>query len=458
MKKLLLAVAVLLALLVGAGAFLLPMLGLSATDLAANVKVGTGMGAKLACSGRYLSGLDEQQVASDLSSYTPATDILSIDYDDNGRSVTASLLGMAATTARYRDGLGCSLEIGDTAPLDSLRAPNLPNTNGEWPLGEADNGLLMPLQAKAEEILAADNAAGLQTRALLVARGGKLLAEAYAQGFDSDSMLLGWSMGKSLTAILLGHMEMLGQLSVDETGLFPRWRNDERGQISIENMLQMSSGLDFSEVYAPGSDATAMLFTTHSASDVAIGSGLAHPPGDHFYYSSGTTNMLARLLTERLGGSQASIDFLLNDIFDPLGMRNTVVELDPSGVFVGSSYVYGSGRDWARLGQLMLNEGELNGVRIVSRDWVARARTPNSSSNDTRYGYQFWLNDGVPGNSAGLRWSTLPADAYAMSGNRAQTVMIIPSAQAVLVRLGWTSGSYPMMKNFTELLGVLGHH
>lgn len=457
MKKLLITLAVIPVLGAGAGAIFLPMLGMSATDLVANVKVGTGVGAKLACSGRYLSRLDAQQIASDLSSYTRATDTLIIRYDDEVQNVNASLFGLATTSAQYREGLGCSLEIGDTAMLDELQAPTLNSAQGQWPLGEAASNLHAPLQAQVEEMLTADNAAGLQTRALLVAQHGKLVAEAYAPGFDVESMLLGWSMGKSLTAIMLGHLEMLGQLSVQETGLFPQWRYDQRRQISVEHMLQMSSGLGFSEVYVPGSDALAMLFTAHSASDVAMASALAHPPGEHFYYSSGTTNLLARLLTDRLGGPQAALDFLHRNIFDPLAMRHTVMEMDPSGVFVGSSYVYGSARDWARLGQLMLNDGELNGVRLVSAQWVARARSPNSSANDPRYGYQFWLNDGKQEDGAPLRWPSLAADAYAMSGNRAQTVMMVPSAQAVLVRLGWTSGNYPMEQNFSKLLGALAH-
>ncbi len=458
MKKLLIALAVVAALLLGGIAIVLPMFGMSATDLVANAKVGTGMGAKLACSGRYISGLEEQQAAADLASYTPATNLLNLRYDDELRSVTASLFGMATTTAQYRDGLGCTLEIGDTAPLDGLQAPRVSAGTGPWPQGEGPNPLLSPLQDKLAAMLAADNAAGLQTRALLVAHRGELVGEAYAPGFDAGSMLLGWSMGKSLTAIALGRLELLGQLSVKETGLFSEWRQDARADVSVTDMLRMTSGLDFSEVYAPGSDATAMLFTAHSASDVALASQLAHVPGQHFYYSSGTTNLLARLLTTRLGGSQAALNFLMEDIFTPLRMAHTVAELDPSGVFVGSSYVYGSARDWARLGQLMLNDGELNGVRLVSADWVARAQAPNDSANDSRYGYQFWLNRGGQGDGLDLRWPTLPADAYAMSGNRAQTVMVIPSAQAVLVRLGWTSGRYPLNKNFTELLGVLADY
>ena len=454
MKKFLITVVVMLVLLTGCMTVLLPILGISGTAIAANANVGTGVSAKLACSGRYLSGLDEDQISSDLASYTPATNLLSVHFDDQARRVTASLAGMAVTAAQYREGLGCSLEIGDTAALDALRVPQLPPTAGAWPEGEADNALLTPVQAMLEEILAADNASGMQTRALLLAHKGRLVAEIYADGFDQSSMLLGWSMAKSLTAIMLGHLEMLGRLRVDEVNLFSQWQGDGRAAISIEHLLQMSSGLDFAEVYTPGSDAMAMLFTAHSASDVALASKLGHAPGTYFSYSSGATNMLARLLTERLGGTQAAVDFLAYNLFKPMGIRHTIMELDASGVFVGSSYAYGSGRDWARLGQLMLNGGELNGVRLLSKDWVARSRMPNSSNNDARYGYQFWLNSG----GLQLRWPALPADAYAMSGNRAQTVMIVPSADAVIVRLGWTSGSYPMEENFAQLLEVLNHY
>jgi CubicO group peptidase (beta-lactamase class C family) len=117
---------------------------------------------------------------------------------------------------------------------------------------------------------------------------------------------------------------------------------------------------------------------------------------------------------------------------------------------VGSSYIYGSGRDWARLGLLMLNRGEIAGDRILQPEWVDRAVAPNPSQNDSRYGYQFWLN----GRGATPRWFGLPWDAYAMTGNRNQIVMIIPSADAVLVRLGWTGGHYPMEINFQRLLAA----
>jgi CubicO group peptidase (beta-lactamase class C family) len=132
-------------------------------------------------------------------------------------------------------------------------------------------------------------------------------------------------------------------------------------------------------------------------------------------------------------------------------MQHAFLEPDPSGVFVASSYAYLSARDWARLGQLMLNGGVLNNQRIISRDWVEQAREPNTSSNDRRYGYQFWLNDG----GAQPRWPELPSDSFAMLGNRMQVVMVVPSHHAVLVRLGWSPGAYPTAERFAELLRAM---
>ena len=452
MKKLLVILFVLIVLFVGLPLVVLPLFGMSATDLKANLEVGTGIGAKLACSGRFISGQEPGQIKSDLASYTPATHLLNVQYDEARKRTTVSLFGMGTVSAQYRPGIGCTLERGDTSALDQLTVPDLAKTVGPWPAGEETPHLRSNLQQLSDTLLASDNASALQTRALLVVHNGQLVAESYAADVGPKTPLLGWSMAKSLTGIMLGHLEMLGQLDVTESQLFTEWVGSDRDSITLEDMLQMSSGLDFSEIYAPGSDATRMLFTAYSASDVALSSQLIHPPGTHFYYSSGTTNILARLLTQRLGGPQAAVSFLHQHIFAPLGMRHAILELDPSGVFVGSSYIYASGRDWARLGQLMLAEGVLNGIRVVSADWVARAQQPNRSTNDPRYGYQFWLNGG----GETLRWPDLPADAYAMNGNRAQSVVIVPSADAVLVRLGWSTDGYPMNKNFAQLLAALG--
>ena len=125
-------------------------------------------------------------------------------------------------------------------------------------------------------------------------------------------------------------------------------------------------------------------------------------------------------------------------------------EPDHSGVFIGSSFLYATARDWARLGQLMLGEGVINGRRVLAQDWVRRATTPNGSANDPRYGYQFWLNRGA----AQPNWPSLPADAYAMQGSRGQVVMVLPGLDAVVVRLGWCP-DYPVDANLARIAGAL---
>lgn len=439
-----------LILLCSVAALMQPLVGISPQHLPAAIEIATGLGAKLACSGRYISGLSEQQVFDDVASYSPANRLLDIGYDAARKTSNASMFGFKRMSARFREGLGCTLDIGDTSSLDAVRAVPAVASDQAWPAGSQVDSIVPGLQHSLDQLLDADNRAGLETRALLVVGDGAILAESYAEGFSAATPLLGWSMGKSLTSIMLGQLEYQGELNVQSRQLFPEWSADERAEISIENLLQMSSGLDFDETYAPGSDSTEMLFTAPSASDVARASPLAHPPGEYFYYSSGTTNMLARLWFDRVGGStQLALEHLEREILEPLGMAATIFEPDPSGVFVGSSYIYAPARDWARLGLLMLNEGELNGSRLLSRAWVERARTPNASGNDPRYGYQFWLNSG----GSALRWPELPEDAFAMKGNRHQTVMIVPSRDIVLVRLGWTAGNYPMQHKFSALLG-----
>jgi len=431
------------------GLMLEPLLGFAPWQMRENLRVATGMGAKLACSGRYISGFDAARMVEDLATYSDANRLLDIHYDDAAQSVRAAMFGLYPSTARYRPGLGCTLEIGDTSQLDAIAVNLPPVAPGAWPTGDTTPAIEAASQAQLERVLAQDKAAGLDTRALVLVRGGVIVAAGYGAGITEQTPLLGWSMGKSLVAIMLGHLENRAMVTAQDANLFPAWEADQRAEISLQNLLQMSSGLDFDETYAPGSDATHMLFVADSAAEVALASPLIHEPGAHFSYSSGTTNLLSLLVHQHLGASaQASVDFLYQELLVPLGMRHTVLEPDPSGVFVGSSYIYASALDWARLGQLMLNEGELNGVNLLSPGWVRRASEPNSSANEPRYGYQFWLNGG----GEALRWPDLPADAFAMMGNRQQVVMIIPSLDAVIVRLGWTQGEYPVSGNFSSLL------
>ena len=456
MKKLLIGILIFLAVCAGAWYWAASKLGLS-SDMQAKVEVATGLSAKLACSGYHLSGIPEQALYADISSYAPITPVLSLEVDQQNVT-TASLLGAFRRSATYRPGLGCTLDIANPtngAPnvIDQLAARRVVPGSEPWPAGNTVNSdsINPTVQETLERLVATDNANNFHTRAMLVVHNGQIVAESYADGFNSESQLMGWSMGKSVTSMLLGRLFTQTQFDVQETNLFEAWQQDERKEISLENLLQMSSGLDFDETYAPGSDATYMLFAAPNAATVALKSDLAFSPGSHFSYSSGTTNLLMLYLANQLGGPQALLDFLYDELLAPLNLAHTTFEADPSGILVGSSYIYASARDWAKLGLVMANQGVRNGQPFLSPDWVKASINPNHSDNDPRYGYQFWLNRG--GDS--LRWPELPEDAYAMSGNRAQSVMIVPSRNTVLVRLGWTAGRYPMQSNFAEILSLL---
>ena len=411
----------------------------------------TGIGAMLTCSARYVSGIEPEQNFKDLTSYSPLLENLEITYDDKARRVEADLMGMRSASAQYRDGLGCALEIGDTSPLAAAKVPaRAPEPNALWPLG---NKVLAPhtaTQTALEAVLTADNAAGLQTRALLVVRGGKIVAETYAEGFDQHSKLLGWSMAKSFNALMLGNMEMRGLIDPTKKPVFAEWAGGERADISLENMLHMASGLDLSEVYDPGEAVTAMLFTAHNPAEVGLKADQRDPRGTRFDYSSPTSLLLSKLVYDAAGGTlDKALENLHTNFVRPMGMQDFVMETDPSGVFLGSSFMLASARDWARMGQIMLNGGTLNGHRFVTEDWVKRALATNDTENKKAYGYQFWLNHG----DATPRWPGLPADAYAALGSREQQVMMFPSQDTIIVRLGWTlDGKYPISKNFSQIL------
>ncbi|XOV78324.1 MAG: serine hydrolase domain-containing protein [Aestuariibacter sp.] len=411
-----------------------------AIDLAA------ALGAKLACSAYFISGQSQEQVMSDLASYSPATQLLELTYERN--KVTANMLHIATQSATFRKDIGCTLDIGDTETLDALTIARPLPSDDNWPKGKTVNTIKSDRQQVLDEVLQQDNERGLQTRALLMIQDGEIVAESYAKGLSENTMLLSWSMAKSLTAIMIGRMQQLGLLHIGDVSGLPQWQDDERATITIEQLLQMRSGLQFDETYTPGSDSTRMLFSAYSASDVALKARLGHAPGEHFSYSSGTTNILARLIHDKSGGSQAMLDFFAAEILQPLNMSHTILELDPSGVFVGSSYIYATARDWGRVGLLMLNKGRLNGEQWLPSEWVSQAAKPIDTEKYGKYGYQFWLNsDGEE-----VRWPNLPEDSFMMMGNRKQIMMMIPSHNTVIVRLGWTSGHYPTEENFVALL------
>jgi CubicO group peptidase (beta-lactamase class C family) len=278
-----------------------------------------------------------------------------------------------------------------------------------------------------------------QTMAVLVAHEGRLVAEQYATGIDAQTPLLSWSMAKSVVAALVGVAVREGRLDLLAAAPVPEWRAeaDPRGAITTDQLLRMSSGLAFDETYGAVNDVSRMLFTRADVGAFAASFPPAHPPDAAWSYSSGTSNILSRILRDGFDADlEALVRWSREAFFDPLGMRTAVAETDASGSFVGSSLVFASGRDWARFGQLHLQDGVWEGQRILPEGWVRYVSTPTPQAPEGRYGAGWWLNAGDRADPTQRMWPSLPREAYAARGKSGQYVVIVPSADLVVVRLG----------------------
>jgi CubicO group peptidase (beta-lactamase class C family) len=425
-RRILIVVVALLGLLVaGAVVYLGPI-----------APIATGYAAKVVCSGHFVAGRSVQDVEGDLPD-NPLVPLLRVRADASEGTARASLLGAWPSTAYLTPGLGCTL--ADERPAFTAPEPvEHDDPTAPWPAG--DGPAELPAEVDEDQLDAAIGIAFLEddpegrrrdTRAVVVVKGGQLIAERYGEGFDADTPLLGWSMAKSVANAIVGRLVGSGVLSLDDAGLLAHW-DDEPAGITVEHLLQMTDGLEFEEVYDPDTDATNMLFTPRDTGAFAADKPLLHPPGTHWSYSSGTTNILCHVAHQASGaGPEMAHDL----VFAPLGMTSAVMEPDASGGLVCSSHLYATARDWARFGQWFLQDGEWEGERLLPDGWVEASTTPVDVPVDNPYGAQWWLNEGAEGE---LRMPGVPADAFWASGNEGQQVVVIPSEDLVVVRLGFS--------------------
>lgn len=397
--------------------------------------VANGYSAKKMCSCIFIAERSQESIQKDDLGFGPtALTHSKVDYDQ--KSITTSLFGLAPRTAVYREGVGCILLKGqdDFQVSLSLQRPTLSDTL-DWPLGTSVSkpgsleGVDMDQLQKAirnnfDPSMEMDS---VKTRAIVVVHKGKLIAEQYAKGFDPETEILGWSMTKSITSTMVGVLAKNGLLSLEDTALFPQW-TDDRKNISLKDLLQMQSGLEFAEEYGQISDATRMLYKSDQVAEIPLNKPLIHSPGTHWNYSSGTTNLLSRLVKEKLG-EEAYLRLPYDSIFNRIGMSSAVMETDESGLYVGSSYCYATPRDWAKFGMLYLNQGNWYGEQIIDSSWVDFVRTPASDSKGI-YGGQFWLNVNHS------QYKDAPEEVYSCNGFQGQRVYIVPSHDLVVVRMG----------------------
>jgi CubicO group peptidase (beta-lactamase class C family) len=410
----------------------------------------SGFDAKEMCSCAFVSGRDKKGIdTSEFADFPLSLAVNEVNFSDS--SVTSSVWGMAKKKAIYRKGAGCTL-IND-ATESEVRAqvfsvpPRLKGSDTcQWPYGDRTSGIIPSAINGARLKAAVDNAftepyAGKKqrTRAVVVIYNGQLVAEKYAPGFSKDTRMYGWSMAKSFTGALIGTLVKQGRLTVTQPAPVPEWSDpkDPRHAITVEDLLQQASGLDFTEDYSKASDVTNMLYKKGDMAGFAAAHPLAHNPGTLFSYSSGNSNILSRIIRQTVGEKEYRA-YPATALFYKTGMYNTLFEPDASGTFVGSSYINATARDFARFGLLYYNDGVWNGERILPEGWVTQTVTAPEANKLKNYGYQFWLNGISKTDPSKTMYPGIPGDMYYCDGYAGQFIFIIPSRKLVIVRLGLT--------------------
>jgi CubicO group peptidase (beta-lactamase class C family) len=292
-----------------------------------------------------------------------------------------------------------------------------------------------------------------ETWALVIVQAGRLVLERYGADREAEDACRSWSMAKSITHALAGILVGDGRLDIFAPADVPEWRaaGDPRAAITLDQLLRMSSGLDFVEAYSPGapSDVIEMLFGA-GATDVAAfaaASPLAHPPGTFFNYSSGTTNIVSRCLARAIAAQGPEFGaFMRERLFAPIGMKSAIPRFDQAGTFIGSSFCFATARDFARFGLLYLRDGLWEGARLLPAGWADYARTPTFQQPDCvegPYGAHWWLELAGPG-------------SFSANGYEGQHIVICPDRDLIIVRNGVTpEANQPLVRAWLAELAAL---
>jgi hypothetical protein len=396
----------------------------------------TGFSSKSVTSGHFLDNRSLETIEqgdNDIDKIDWATN----EINDAERFVTSKVYGLKERKAIYREGLGATLINDD---FDISKPYNVPkrnkiNNNLPFPYGNLEpkdtvfsNIDYVKLNAVVENAFDKKGQKEKRTRSVIVIYKNRIIAEKYADGFNKNSRILGWSMTKSITGTLFGVLQKQGKFDIMKAAPIAEWKNDERSKITTNDLLHMNSGLEWEEDYGKISDVTKMLFIEEDMAKSQINKPLIGKPNNTWNYSSGTTNLLSGILRKQFKTHQEYLDFWYTNLLDKIGMNSAIVETDMAGNFVGSSYGWATTRDWAKFGLLYLHKGNWNGEQIFDENWAKYVATPTNTS-DEQYGAQFWLN-------AGGRFPNAPKDMFYASGYQGQMVAIFPSHDLVIVRMG----------------------
>ncbi|MGM0564201.1 MAG: serine hydrolase domain-containing protein [Pseudomonadota bacterium] len=418
-----------------------------------DLPLGVGHTVHEMCSRVFVSGQDPDLIIEDVlvQKVFPLQWVWNIDIDRNEKTVSVGAPFFNSwnnATAVYREGLGCTLTYGK-APAE-LRASGVePVEPGfevpddqHWPdgslgvapdLSDYDMAAIDGIVDSMFEEFSEDRYEQINTYAVLVIHDGQLIAERYSPEHSQDNRMLGWSMSKTVTALLLGILEQQGKVALDDEVAL---ESEPASPVTVQHVLNMASGLGFNEDYEGTSDVSLMLYQQPNASAYVKSLPVVHEPGTHFNYSTGDTQLLSDIVQQAAGGTtQAAYEFYQQSLFHKLSIESAEVEHDASGTFIGGARMFMRPRDWAKIGQLMLNEGRWNGEQVVAKEWIDTLLTPSPAAD--YYGGQIWLYEPE------TFGEDFPKDAYTLWGVLGQFTVVVPSKDLVVVRMGANGSGLP---------------
>ncbi|MFL6837495.1 MAG: serine hydrolase domain-containing protein [Bradyrhizobium sp.] len=411
-------------------------------DLA--IRVATGVVAHNLCAKTFVSGVDPQTAFSEImdrSGIRLLRSAMRYQLDRHSKTVDASGAGLFASRAVFHEGLGCVLLEGQQAPyilksdLDALKVSKTPPLLPEIAGASIVEPSAPALKAALDHAFAEPEAPPFRrTKAVVVVHDGKVIAERYAAGIGTDTPLLGFSMTKSVVNALIGVLTQQGLVTPSMPAAIREWRgaNDPRREIEIEHLMRMTTGLALDETNS-GFDPSSRMYLHGDMAGFAVKAPMIASPGTRWRYSSASTQLLARIVRDAVGGPEQSLAFAWRELFNPLGMRNVTLEFDAGGTLQGAANMLASARDWARFGLLYLNDGVVGGKRLLHEDWVDFSA---AATLDTDYGAGFWTNRSEHQHAKARVRIGIPRDAFFASGDLGQRIVIIPSQRLVVVRLG----------------------
>jgi CubicO group peptidase (beta-lactamase class C family) len=423
-------------------AALIVLAAISRPDLA--ILTATAAVADAVCAKTFVSGLDPETVFAETlerPGIRRLQHLMRYELNRTAGTVDVSVAGLLHARAAFHDGFGCVLMHGSAPPyllksdLEALKVPKappmLPEIAGPGIIAPADAALKAALDHAFEEPPAPPFR---RTKAVVVVRDGKVIAERYAPGVGIDTELIGFSMTKSVINALLGIMTAQGLISPSLPAPVPEWRaaSDPRHEIEVEHLMRMTTGLALDETNT-GFDPSSRMYLSSDMAGFAVQAPPIAPPGKRWAYSSATTQILARVIRDTLGGPEQTLAFAWRELFNPLGMRHVTLEFDASGTLQGAANMLASARDWARFGLLYLNDGVIGGKRILREEWVDFSA---AATLDSDYGAGFWTNRSNHERAKGRVRQGIPRDAFFASGNLGQRIVIMPTQHLVVVRLG----------------------